>query len=495
MRHIKFVLLLIIVLTSSCNSKKIKIGQDDLAVHNVNIVDVKTGDLWENMTLIIREDKIDTIGRSFDFDLSGSNNWVDGTGKYLIPGLWDMHAHLFNEANIRNVDYPLFIANGITGIRVMAADCFNPPCEDPNMTIAQHRRLQREIQEEQLMGPKSILASYYINGALTGESTVLQPRTEAHGRELARLLKKRDVDFIKIYDELMPEAYYGITDEAKKLGLDFAGHVPLTLTSSYVSEAGQKSIEHCCDLVQFLECSKIAEEMHRKIVELFRSQQADFGYTQVEGINKLTLEMVQAFDSLKCKRIYDIYIKNDTWVVPTLRLFEVYYPDAKDWKDAPHIKYMPKQEYDYFKDEYEPAMRRFWGPFNPEIEKKRRKIIVDMHHAGVGILAGSDVGEVGLVPGFSLHEELVSLQKAGLTAHEVLQTATLNAAKYQNAIDSLGTIEIGKIADLILLNENPLEDIVNTQKIQAVLTNGMYLNRKDLDSLLFGVETYIKNEN
>jgi hypothetical protein len=495
MRHIKFVLLLIIVLTSSCNSKKIKIGQDDFAVHNVNIVDVKTGDLWENMTLIIREDKIDTIGRSSDFDLSGSNNWVDGTGKYLIPGLWDMHAHLFNDANIRNVDYPLFIANGITGIRVMAADCLDPPCEDPNMTIAQHRRLQRDIQEEELLGPKSILASYYINGALTGESIVLQPRTEAHGRKLARLLKKRDVDFIKIYDELMPEAYYGITDEAKKLGLEFAGHVPITLTSSYVSEAGQKSIEHCCDLVQFLECSEIAEEMHKKVEQMFRSQQADFSYTQVEGINELTLEMVRAFDSLKCKSIYDIYVKNNTWVVPTLRLFEVYYPEAEDWKDAPYIKYMIKEEYDYFKDDYEPTMRRFWGPFYPEIEKKRREIIVDMHHAGVGILAGSDVGEVGLVPGFSLHEELVSLQKAGLSAHEVLQTATLNAAKYQNAMDSLGTIEKGKIADLILLNENPLEDIANTQKIEAVLTNGMYFNRKDLDSLLLGVETYIINQN
>jgi hypothetical protein len=495
MKYSQHILLVILALVSSCNYNKIKIGQDDRAIYNVNIVDVETGELWEGMTVIIKGNIIDTIGKSADFKLSGNGNWVDGTGKYLIPGLWDMHAHLFNEANIRNVDYPLFIANGITGIRVMAADCLNPPCDDPNMTIAQHRRLQNEIQARQLLGPKSILASYYINGALTGESTVLKPRTEAHGRELARLLKKRDVDFIKIYDELMPEAFYGITDEAKKIDLDFAGHVPLTLTSSFVSEAGQKSIEHCCEFVQFLECSEIAEEMSRKVVEMFRNQQADFGYTQVEGINKLTLEMVRTFDSLKCKRIYDTYIKNNTWVVPTLRLFEVYYPDAEDWKDEPYIKYLPKEEYDYFKDEHEPTMRRFWGPFHPEIEKKRREIIFDMHHAGVGILAGSDVGEVGLVPGFSLHEELVSLQKAGLNAHEVLQTATLNAAKYQNAMDSLGTIEKGKIADLILLNENPLEDIANTQKIEAILTNGIYLNRRDLDSLLLGVETYINNEN
>lgn len=493
MKHLAILSVFTIALLISCQSNQVRIGQNDFAIQNVSIVDVETGELWAGMTVIIKGNIIDTIGKSADVKLSGNGNLVDGTGKYLIPGLWDMHAHVFNEANIRNVDYPLFIANGITGIRIMAADCLNPPCDDPDMTIAQHHKLQNEIQAKQLLGPKSILGSYYINGALTGESTVLKPMTEAHGRELTRLLKNRDVDFIKIYDELMPEAYYGITDEAKKLDLDFAGHVPLSLTSSYVSEAGQKSIEHCCDLVQFLECSEIAEEMHRKIVELFRSQQADFGYTQVEGINKLTLEMVRAFDSLKCKSIYDIYKKNNTWVVPTLRLFEVYYPDAEDWKDDPHVKYMPKEEYDYFKDEYEPAMRRFWGPFHPEIEKKRREIIVDMHHAGVGIMAGSDVGEVGLIPGFSLHEELVSLQKAGLTAHVVLQTATLNAAKYQNAIDSLGTIEKGKIADLVLLNENPLEDIRNTQEIEAVFTNGRYLNRKDLDSLLIGVENYIKN--
>ena len=377
----------------------------------------------------------------------------------------------------------------------MAADCLDPPCEDPDMTIAQYRRLQNEIKDGKLLGPKSILGSYYINGALRGESTTLKPRTDEHGRELARLLRKRDVDFIKIYDELTPEAYYGITDEAKKLGLDFAGHVPMTLTSSEVSEAGQKSIEHCCEFVQFLECSEVAETMHKKVLEMFRSQQGDFNYMNVEGINKLTLEMVRTFDSLKCKRIYDIYKKNNTWVVPTLRLLEVYYPDTDDWKDDPHMKYMPKMEYDYFKDEYEPTMRRFWGPFHPEIEKKRCEIISDMHRSGVGILAGSDVGEVGLVHGFSLHEELVSLQKAGLSPLEVLQTATLNPAKYQNATDSLGSIETGKIADLILLNENPLENIVNTQKITAVFINGMYLNRKDLDSLLLGVETYVNNGN
>lgn len=493
MKYQQFLFLLMIALiTGGCDSNQIKIGQNDFVIQNVNIVDIKTGELWQNMTLIVRGSKIDTIAKTDHIRLTGSGTLVDGSRKYLIPGLWDMHVHLINEPYTREVFYPLFIANGITGIRVMAADCFEP-CDEPNMKITQHRNLQNEIKQGKLLGPKSILASYYINGGLNGESTILKPRTEEHGRELARLLKDRKVDFIKIYDELNPEAYYGITDEAKKLNLEFAGHVPLAKKVIEVSKAGQRSIEHAIDNL-FLDCSDIEDNMRARLLEMFGNEKGDFNYVNVEGINKLSLEMVENFDSLKCEEIYQILIDNNTWIVPTLRLLEVYYPDTADWKDHPNIKYMPKDEYDVFAYDYGPAMRKFWGPFNPKIEKKRRQLVSNMNDTGVGLLAGSDVGEVGLIGGFSLHEELLSLQNAGLTPLEALQTATLNPAKYQNAIDSIGTIEIGKIADLILLNKNPLEDIANTQTIEAVFTNGRYLNRKDLDSLLSDVENYIKNE-
>ena len=478
----------------SCNSNDIRIDKDDIVIQHVNIINVENGDIQENMTVIISDSRIQSINITNNSRVLGPGKVVDATGKYLIPGLWDMHAHLFDEPNTREVFYPLFIANGITGIRVMAADCFEP-CEEPNMTIAQHRSLQNEIRLGNILGPRSILGSYYINGALGGESTVLKPRTEQHGRELARLLKDRDPDFIKIYSELMPEAYFGLTDEAKKLNLDFAGHVPLTMKSSAVSEAGQKSIEHCCEESLFIECSQIEEEMRVKIIEMFRKEQGDFNYVNVGGINELTLKQVQAFDSLKCRNIYGIFKRNNTWVVPTLYHFEIYYSDAEDWKDKATTKYIPKGEYDFFKNEYEPTMRAVWGPFIPEIEQKRRQIVADMNRYGVGILAGSDVGEVGLVPGFSLHNELESLQKAGLTPLEVLQTATLNPAKYQEALDSLGAITQGKIADMVLLNANPLEDIRNTQKIEAVFANGYYLNRRELDTLLENVETYVSSEN
>jgi hypothetical protein len=487
MKYIIIPISIIGVLLTGCDANNVNIGNNDIAIEDVNIVNVENGEIQNNMTVIISENQISSIGKTDNIRLSGTDNIVNGSGKYLIPGLWDMHAHLINEPYTREVFYPLFIANGITGIRVMAADCFEP-CDEPNMTIAQHRDLQNEIREGKFLGPKSILGSYYVFGALSGESTVLRPRTEEHGRKLAQLLREREVDFIKIYDELTPEAYYGISDESNKLKIDFAGHVPLTIKSSEASNSGQKSIEHCCDFNLFIECSEIEDEMRLKIIEMFR--------TREEGnMNALSFEMLEVFDSLKCQNIYQLFKQNNTWVVPTLRMMEVIHQDEYDWKEDPNIKYMPKGEFDYFVNEWDSIIRNLWGPFHPKVEKRRKSIVSDMNQAGVGLLAGSDAGELGLIYGFSLHEELMSLQNAGLTSLEALQTATLNPAKYQNATNSLGTIEKGKIADLVLLNKNPVKDIRNTQEIEAVFTNGRYLNRKDLDSLLLSVENYIKNEN
>ena len=495
MKHLAILSVFTIALLMSCQSNQVRIGQNDFAIQKVNIVDVKTGELHENRTVIISGNKIKTIIQTDSISLSGIGKLVDGSGKYLIPGLWDMHAHLFNESDIRNAGYPLFIANGITGIRIMAADCLNPPCGDPDMTIAQYRILQKEIKEGKLLGPKTILASDYINGTLKGESTVLKPKTEEHGRQLARLLKDRDVDFIKIYDVLTSEAYFGLTDEAKRLNLEFAGHVPLTISPSIASDAGQKSIEHT-EIPLFMECSDIEdEEVRARVIHLFTNQQGELGYWNAKNVNELMYELVKSFNSQKCHELYEKFIRNNTWFVPTLQHLEIYFDGAEDWKLDPRMKYMPKEEYDFFKDEYEPVMREFRSPFIPEVEEMRKRLVFEMQRAGVGILAGSDVGEVGLVCGFSLHDEILSLQNAGLTPLQALQSATINPAKYQNTTDTIGSIEKGKIADLVLLNKNPLEDIKNTQEIEAVFTNGRYFSRKDLDSLLLSVENYIKNEN
>ena len=155
---------------------------------------------------------------------------------------------------------------------------------------------------------------------------------------------------------------HGITDEAKKLNLDFAGHIPISLKSSEVSEAGQKSIEHATDNL-FLDCSELEDEMRIKIIEMFRMKE--------EGnMNALSLEMLEVFDSLKCQSIYKLFKQNKTWFVPTLRLMEVVYPDAPDWKEDPNIKYMPKAEFDFFVNEWDSIIRNFWGPFHPKVEER-----------------------------------------------------------------------------------------------------------------------------
>ncbi len=474
-----FILLPLIFLLQCCSPTI----EGDVIITDVNIVDVKTGDIHADMDVVIVNNKIVSILSHKKSAKYQAEQVIIGSEKFLIPGLWDMHAHTSSESNTKNILFPLFIANGVTGIRVLASDCFEP-CWSLDMNITQSRSIQREVQNGSLIGPKTILASTFINGGLTGESSVEDPKTEEDGRALVHLLKSRGVDFIKIYDELQPAAYHGIADEAQKLGLDFAGHIPIAVKTSEASEAGQKSIEHCCDGNLFNECTELEEEMREKILELFRTGKDS-------QLNDLTLEMIQVFDSVKCQKIYELFKKNNTWFVPTLRLVETYYPNAANWTENPNTKYLPKDEFDYYV-ENEKDMRNLFGPVRMEIEKRRLKIVSDMNTSGVGLLAGTDCGETGIIHGFSLHEELESLVHAGLSPLEALQTATINPARYQDATDRMGTIAVEQIADLVLLNKNPLDEISNTKKIEAVFTNGQIYNRSVLDSILNRVELKAK---
>jgi len=200
---------------------------DTIAITDVTIIDVVDGTISNNMTLIIEGNIISEIGATIAVEILKHAKIVRATGKYVIPGLWDMHAHTSSEANTRGIIYPLFIANGITGIRVMSADCFEP-CWELTLNIEQSKKIQEDVREGKLIGPRAILASTYIRGAKPGDSsTVKAPGTKEHGKELVHLLMDRGVDFIKIYDELPREAYFGIAEEANKQGIPFAGHTPV----------------------------------------------------------------------------------------------------------------------------------------------------------------------------------------------------------------------------------------------------------------------------
>ena len=482
--------ILILILTSCQNDLSIDC-ENCYAISNTNIIDVENGQINSNMTLIIKDSYIFEIGKIATFEISKEIPVIDGTDKYVIPGLWDMHAHSSIDTITRSVAFPLWIANGVTGIRNMKADCYDEeyPCEkwgEVNINVAKAWR--KEISAGTLLGPRSILSSQYVDGPRSDSSTVLSPGTPEHGREHVKFLKKRGVDFIKVYEELPRDVYFAVADEANKQGMVFAGHVSYEVKMSEAIKAGQKSIEHCCEGNIMDECSRMEDELRKKWSDALENETFNLG--------EIILDMANTYDSEKCDRLFELMKEYGTWFTPTLTATESQYPYYYDWQTDERLKYIPKSERDLWR-EWVDGYNLYFGEWDEESQKIMRKrrfeIILAMHNKGIPLLAGPDSANQGVFWGSSIHEELELLVMAGLSEREALKTATLNPAIFLEATDSLGTVSKGKLADLILLDANPLDNINNTKKINGVVTNGRYFNKKALDSLLLNVEMNVKN--
>lgn len=482
--------ILILILTNCQNNESIDY-ENCYAITNTNIIDIESGLVNSNMTLIIKDNYIFEIGKIETLEISKKTPIIDGTDQYVIPGLWDMHAHNSTDTITRSVAFPLWIANGVTGIRNMSADCYDEeyPCEKWNeVNINQAKAMRREVSAGTLLGPRSILGSHYVNGPRGDSSTVLSPGTPEHGREHVKFLKKRGVDFIKVYEELPRDVYFAVADEANKQGMVFAGHVSYKIKMSEAIKAGQKSIEHCCEGNIMDECSLIEGELRKKWADALENETLNLG--------EIILEMAKTYDSEKCNHLFDLMKEYGTWFTPTLMVFEGQYPFYYDWRKDDRLKYMPKSERDLWR-EFQDDYNLYFGEWSEESEnimrKRRFEIILAMHNKGIPLLAGPDSANQGVFWGSSIHEELELLVMAGLSEREALITATLNPAIFLEATDSLGTVSKGKLADLILLDANPLDNISNTKKINGVVTNGRFFNKKALDSLLLNVEMNVKN--
>ncbi|MBS1667834.1 MAG: amidohydrolase family protein [Bacteroidetes bacterium] len=480
MKKIKWALPLLIVLLNlghAFSQKPYTLNPNSLiAIVNTNIIDVENGNVSNNMTILIKGNRIINIGSAKKIKIPKQTKVLDGQGKFVIPGLWDMHAHTSSETNTRRVIYPLFIANGITSVRVMSADCYDP-CWKLAMNIYKSIELLKEIKNGELIGPRAILGSNYVNGPKPGDSsTVKRPGTEEDGKKLVHFLMGRGVDFIKIYDGIPRDAYFGLASEANKEHFPFAGHNPIRVKTSEASDAGQKSIEHCCEGNLFIESSSREDELRSKYTKLYLSD-------STKDLYKVVLEIVKSFDKTKFEKIIQKLMENKTWFVPTLLVEDILNPKKPNWRNDLRNKYVPKDELKYWvKNEKE--LNDFLGVPDPEIRQKRFEIVRDMQKAGVNILAGSDCGVYGAYYGESLHDELALLVEAGLSNLEALQAATIKAAQYEQATDSLGSIKKGMLADLILLDANPLKNIGNTKRINTVISNGRLFDRKALDAIL-----------
>lgn len=447
----------------------------ELAITHVSVLDVENARVLADQTVLIEGNRITAVGPSARTHAAAGARIVEGSGKYLIPGLWDMHVHSSSDRITRETFLPLYIANGITGVRDMKGDCFDP-CGEFGSSIEQVHQWRRDIASGTLVGPRIIASSPLIEGPPPGQvSSVEAPATEAEAREAVGLLKRRGVDFIKIYSWISREAYFALADEAAKQGIPFAGHVPVAVQASEVSDARQTSIEHFAGIIHA--CSTREDELRELLLS---AEVAD----SLPSQGTLMVWMSESFSGSKCAGLYDRLVQNGTWQVPTL----IAQRGVEEWYDDPRLTYVSQEERGYWEEMVVVNAAR-WPIETRSVEFERILAITgEMQRAGVGILAGTDTGDPFVFAGFAIHEELALLVMAGLTEAEALMAATLNPARFLESTDSLGAVAVGNVADLVLLDANPLEDIRNTQRIYAVVYNGRYFDRRALDELLADVE-------
>lgn len=427
---------------------------------HANVVDVATGRIQPDMTVVIAGRRIARVGPSARTTPS-VGRVVDATGQYLIPGLWDMHTHVYFDGTAAagtDLILPLLLANGVTGIRDMGSEL--EAVLQARAAVAAHR----------LLGPRMAVSGPMLDGPKSPYKASIAIATAEDGRQAVDRLKARGVDFIKVQSLVPRDAYFAIAAEAKAVGLAVDGHVPDAVRAAEAVAAGQRSFEH---LIGIFEASSTAED----------------GY--VAGQAKSPGRFLATYDSAREAAIVGLLAAHPrVWQCPTL-FWErgQWLVDSIQWRHDPELGYAgrswveqrwPRAQTSIARTldaEPLPVRARF---VNHELDLVRR-----LHAAHVGFLAGTDMpAGVDLIPGASLHLELQRFVAAGFTPLEALQTATLNPARFFHRLQDFGTVQPGRLADLVLLSANPLADIANTRRIVAVVADGQYLSRQDLNQLL-----------
>lgn len=436
---------------------------DLLVLQNVTVVDVRAGMLQPEQTVILERDHILSVGPSKSAKYPRNAASVNCRGLFLIPGLWDMHVHLvFGDwfPDAKDISLPLFVANGVTGVRDMGSE----------LDVVQGWR--DEIEARRMIGPRILTSGQMLDGPKPRFPSSVAIATPEDGRRAVANLKRQGADFIKLQSLIPREAVFAIAEEAKKQEIAFEGHVPDAVRASEMSEAGMKSFEH---LIGIFEGSSPGEDEFLK------------------G-NKMEGKFLTTYDPARAASLAALLAKNQTWQCPTLvwerggNLI-----DVSDFSKDERVKYVPaawkNKTWKRFTDEITQGYGTDDLATRKKFIEKELEVVGMLHKAGVPFLAGTDTpAGVHIFPGYSLHEELQRFVAAGFTPLEALQTATINPARFFRMEDQAGTVERGKFADLVLLSANPLEDIANTQKIAAVIANGRYHRRADLDKMLGRVE-------
>jgi imidazolonepropionase-like amidohydrolase len=458
-----------------------------VAIRGVTVVDVRDGSLYPEHTVLVGGNRIAAVGPVQGVAVPDDAEIVEAAGGYLIPGLWDMHVHsVANVAVDRSIasvaaqdwHFPLFLAHGVTAVRNMSDGT-------ADLTLKLTKSVRRRLAEGDLRGPPRFLtAGPSVDGDPPLASNPVVVRTAAEARAAVEQLASNGADLVKVYENLSREAYFAILEEARRKRIPVDGHVPFRVTPEEAANAGQRTVEHPDALAAG--CSNATEAERKRFAGVLAN------YSSLPESEKF-LAMFRHFralydsrDPAACASAIEAYRRIGVAVTADLVAYHHVVHAEQILSDAGRMRLVPPE----IRRNWEArlgseAFREFQSILRP-IPPLELKNVRLFNEAGVLLLAGTDVGVPFQVPGISLHVELERLVEAGLTPLKALQTATLNPARVLKMTDSLGTIERGKLADLVLLDADPLEGIRNTQKIRAVVANGRLYRRADLDQLLAG---------
>jgi imidazolonepropionase-like amidohydrolase len=410
-----------------------------VVITHVTIIDTHGGPPQPDMNVIVQGDRIASIEKG-NIKLRPGAIVLNGRGKFLIPGLWDVQVHL-SWTTVSAL--PLLVANGITNVRDMGG------------RLEEIDDWRTKIRAGLLVGPDIVRVGPMLNGKSFNRYQLITG-TPAETRSVVRTLKFIGVDGLEIERRVERDSYFALLDEARDQGLPVGGHIPITITPEEATDSGQTTIEHIETLFEGTLSAVKKEDELPIVIDRFLSS--------------------GAADSLFAR-----FVKNHTAFTPDIAMWQ-WTMNAMDSSASPDplSRYVALSSRNEFKNQHA----------SPEELKNLRQmfpgllnVVRRMHQAGVMLLAGTDIAGPR-IPGFSLHNELAMLVTAGLTPAQALETATLNPAIVLKKTNDLGSVEVGKMANLVLLDANPLENIDNTRRISTVVLKGKVFNRTQLDKLL-----------
>ncbi|HEY3929011.1 MAG TPA: amidohydrolase family protein [Candidatus Koribacter sp.] len=432
---------------------------DRQLLHDVTVIDVSAGRAVPHRDIVLAEGRIQAVRAAAKPD---GHVLVLHAGGYVIPGLWDMHVHIAGiSADPRwsaDVLFPQLLKQGITSIRDMGGDL--ETLKDWRDEIAAGKRL----------GPNLYFAGPMVTSQESKTSEMRTTRSAEDGRKAVDDLQAQGVDFIKIL-HIPRVAYFALADEARQKGVAFVGHLPYGISVQEAAAAGQKSIEHINWSVLALDCSDDPQKFPADLFATFQSNEKG-------GYERVLDEAANHFSEAKCASVATTMVEHGTWSVPTLVAEEIAANLLNASPSDGYLTLLPEKLQNEWSRERLKAdnppdhlawLQRQW--------KSDVRIAAFLHAHGVAMLPGSDSLDVLNFPGPSLHRELELLVTIGMTPAEALRSATLDAARFMGKDNDAGSIEPGKVADLVVLSANPLENISNTRQIELVISHGVAVKR------------------